>query len=133
MKKTFFLFNILLIISLCSGCENIPSELSSEQKAEVPVTISVQRTGNIVSGIGGVSVYIDNEEVFKVNNNKTESVEIIMTEGIHTIQTKGQGDKSKKVKFEVIENGENEFFFTTEIGNWWGVKLEAKKYIPINQ
>lgn len=132
MKKRSFIFILLLTIILF-GCENTQSKQSVEKKEEVPVKISVQRTGNILSGIGALKVYIDDEEVFQVSNNTTESVEVIMLEGFHTIQTKGQGDKSKKMEFEVLKDGDNEFYFIAEIDNWWGVKLEEKKYIPISQ
>lgn len=54
----------------------------------------------------------------------------MMPVGMHTIQTKGQGDKSKKIKFEVTENGENNFYFSAEISNWYGVKMEKRNYIP---
>ena len=97
---------------------------------EVEVLISVKRTGNIISGIGKLSVLIDGEEVFVVSNNSTESVRIVMTEGKHTIQTTGQGDKSKVLEFVVVSGSSNELYFVTEISNWWGVELEERKYIP---
>ena len=132
VKFPVVLSTILFISIALTGCG--ATEQKSESKVEVPVQISVQRTGNILTGIGDLSVLIDDEDVFQVSNNSTESVEIIMTEGIHTIQTKGQGDKSKKIEFEVINNDDGKkFYFTTEISNWWGIKLEKKKYIPTNQ
>ena len=132
MKFPVMLCAFLLILISLTGCEI--TEKNTESNIEVPVQISVQRTGNILTGIGELSVLIDDEDVFQVSNNSTESFEIIMTEGTHTIQTKGQGDKSKKIKFEVINNDDSKkFYFTTEISNWWGIKLEKKKYIPTNQ
>lgn len=132
MKFPVVLSTILFISIALTGCG--AAEQKTESKVEVPVQISVQRTGNILTGIGDLSVLIDDEDVFQVSNNSTESVEIVMAEGIHTIQTKGQGDKSKKIEFEVINNDDGKkFYFTTEISNWWGIKLEKKKYIPTNQ
>ena len=96
----------------------------------VEVVITVQRTGNILTNIGDLEVWIDNEKVFTVDGNETNGVKIKMLEGEHTIQTKGQGDKSKKIKFNVTSEGNNEFHFTSEISNWYGVNLEERKYIP---
>ena len=98
--------------------------------AKLQVTISVKRTGNILTGIGQMAVLIDDEEVFDVRIDTTETVEITMTEGVHTIQTTGQGDKSKKVEFEVVKGETNEFFFISEISNWYGIELEERQYIP---
>lgn len=70
--------------------------IGNENAEEVEVMISVQRTGNILSNIGDLEVWIDDEKVFEVDSNATNSVKIKMPVGKHTIQTKGQGDKSKK-------------------------------------
>lgn len=126
MKKGKLLL-IAIFVVLLTGCTN---EAVDENAEKVEVMISVQRTGNILTNIGEVEVYIDDEMVFTVDGNSTESVTIKMLEGEHTIQTKGQGDKSKKVKFNVTKDDENEFYYNTEISNWYGVKLEERNYIP---
>ena len=112
-----------------SDTSNEKTEQSVEPK-EVEVMISVQRTGNILTNIGDLEVWIDDEKVFTVDGDSTNSVDINMPEGEHTIQTKGQGDKSKKLIFDVTQDGKNEFYFTTEISNWYGVTLKERKYIP---
>lgn len=118
---------ILIIILLLVGCGKSVSNKSSE---DVDVMISVQRTGNILTNIGALEVWIDDEKVFEVDGNSTNSVKIKMPVGEHTIQTKGQGDKSEKKKFNVTADGENNFYYSAEISNWFGIKLEGKKYIP---
>lgn len=117
------------LISL-TGCGSDVSNGKVEEAKEIEVMISVQRTGNILTNIGDLEVWIDDEKVFTVDGNSTDSVKIKMFEGEHTIQTKGQGDKSKELKFDVTQDGENEFYFTTEISNWYGVSLEERNYIP---
>ena len=99
---------------------------------EVAVFVSVQRTGNILSNIGDLEIWIDDEKVFSVDGNSTNSAVIVMPVGTHTIQAKGQGDKSKKIKFDVVDDDENTFYFTAEISNWFGIKLEKRKYMPIS-
>lgn len=134
MKKPFYKklwFWIIVIIVYCIGKgETTQREVTDVSTEEVEVMISVQRTGNILTNIGALEVWIDDQKVFEVDGNSTNSVKIIMPEGEHTIQTKGQGDKSKKLKFDVTGNRENEFYYSTEISNWYGVKLEERKYIP---
>lgn len=63
--------------------------VGNENAEEVEVMISVQRTGNILSSIGDLEVWIDDEKVFEVDSNSTNSVKIKMPVGKHTIQTKG--------------------------------------------
>lgn len=53
-----------------------------------------------------------------------------MSKGEHAIQTKEQVDKSKKLRFDVTKDGENEFYFTSEISNWYGVSLKERNYMP---
>lgn len=127
MKIKLLLCVMLAFLLLLIGCG---SDANNENVEEVEVMISVQRTGNILTNIGDLEVWIDGEKVFTVDGNSTNSVNIKMLEGEHIIQTKGQGDKSKKVKFDVTQDSENEFYFTTEISNWYGVKLEERNYIP---
>lgn len=127
--KIKLLFVMMISLILLSGCGSDGKEKDVEPK-EVDVMISVQRTGNILTNIGDLEVWIDDEKVFSVDGNSTNSVNIKMLVGEHTIQTKGQGDKSKKMEFDVTEDGENEFYFTAEISNWYGVKLEERNYIP---
>lgn len=112
------------------GCGNSGNKADAKM---VEVMISVKRTGNILTNIGDLDVLIDGEKVFVVDGNSTNSVKIQMLEGKHTIQTKGQGDKSKKLEFNVASRGGKEFYFTTEISNWYGVKLEKRNYIPQNE
>lgn len=124
---------MLIILILLTGCGSETSNEEAKESVEpkeVDVMISVQRTGNILTNIGDLEVWIDDEKVFTVDGNSTNGVKLNMPEGEHTIQTKGQGDKSKKLKFNVTSDGENEFYFTTEISNWYGVDLVEKKYIP---
>ena len=127
MKKKFFLCVIVSCLFLLAACG---SDSTNENAETMEVMISVQRTGNILTNIGALEVWIDDEKVFTVDGNSTNSVNIKMVEGEHTIQMKGQGDKSKKRKFDVTEDGDNQFYFTAEISNWWGVKLEERNYIP---
>lgn len=110
--------------------EHTVSQSVEVKPAELPVLVSVKRTGNLITGIGKMAVLIDDEEVFQVKIDQTESVTITMLEGIHTIQTKGQGDKSKKVEFEVVNGEVNEFYFTSEISNFYGIELEERNYLP---
>ncbi|MEH7495202.1 hypothetical protein [Neobacillus niacini] len=115
-----FITLLMLTFSLLVGCSDVEK---TEGKSEL-VNLSVERTGNLLTGIGKVKVYIDGEEVMKVKNNQIESVELNLPLGIHTIQTKGQGDKSNKLEFEVLEGQVNTFTYLTEISNIYGVKLE---------
>lgn len=124
-KVIIMVFLVFALISL-SACGK-----EAESKEILPVTITVARTGNMLTGVGKVDVYIDDEKVFDVSNNSTESVKVKLEEGVHTIQTKGQGDKSKKLEFEVSNDGDNELYYATEISNWWGVKLEKRNVTPI--
>ncbi|MBJ8005778.1 hypothetical protein JDS88_06480 [Bacillus cereus] len=89
-----------------------------------PVNISVERTGGLLSGFGNVKVYIDGEQVMKVRNEQTESINLYLPSGTHEIQTKGQGDKSSVLKFEVVSGQDNTFNYHTEIGSIYGVELE---------
>ncbi len=113
---------LLLTLLLLAGCVGNQTP-ASEDKRE-PVTISVERDGGLLTGIGNVKVYIDGKEVMKVKNNQTKSVELLLTPGTHTIQTKGQGDKSSTVEFQVLTGEVNAFSFHTEISNVYGVSLE---------
>lgn len=129
-RKRVFL-GIIILCVLIWGVNNIHfGKEKMEIATEVKAMISVQRTGNILTNIGELEVLIDDEKVFVVDGNSTNSITTMMPVGIHTIQTKGQGDKSKKIKFEVTENGENNFYFSAEISNWYGVKMEKRNYIP---
>jgi len=133
LRKQILLVIALLLTILFSGCDNNNKE-NYEKKAEIPVNISVKRTDSFLSSLYNLSVYIDNEEVFRVGGNKTESTKIIISEGIHTIQIKRKFNKSKKIKFEVIKNRDNQFFFITEYDAlFWGtIKLEKRKYLPLD-
>lgn len=121
---------ILAMMFQIVGCGKNDAEDESKKAKMVEVMISVQRTGNILTNIGDLDVLIDGEKVFEVDGDSTNSVKIKMLEGTHTIQTKGQGDKSKKVEFKVTSHGEKEFYYNAEISNWYGVKLEKRNYIP---
>lgn len=124
MKIKRWLYMVIACLFFITGC-------GSDSTAEtVDVMISVQRTGNILTNIGDLEVWVDGESVFTVGGNSTNYVNIKMSEGKHTIQVKGQGDKSKKLKFNVTQDGENEFYFTAEISNWFGVKLKKRNYVP---
>lgn len=124
-------FVVVCILILCTP-DNQPETISSTEANNVAVLVSVQRTGNILTNIGELEIWIDEEKVFGVDGNSTNSAIIMMPVGTHTIQAKGQGDKSKKLKFVVTEDSENEFYYSAEISNWFGVKFEEKKYIQIN-
>lgn len=129
MKRKVLLWGVLILSLLLIGCGN-DEDIDSYKNDEVVISmISVQRTGNLLTNIGTMEVWIDDEKVFEVDGNSTNSAKIKMTVGEHTIQTKGQGDKSKKLKFTVAANEENEFYYTAEISNWYGVKLEERNYI----
>ena len=130
MKRKLLLWGVLVLLLLLIGCGN-KEGIDNYKNDEVVISmISVQRTGNLLTNIGALEVWIDDEKVFEVDGNSTNTVKLKMTVGEHTIQTKGQGDKSKKLKFIVDANEENEFYYTTEISNWYGVKLQERKYIP---
>ena len=130
MKRKSLLWGVLVLLLLLIGCEN-EEGIDNYKNDEVVISmISVQRTGNLLTNIGALEVWIDDEKIFEVDGNSTNTVKIKMTVGEHTIQTKGQGDKSKKLKFTVDANEENEFYYTTEISNWYGVKLQERNYIP---
>lgn len=129
-KKKIILWLIVFGVLIWGVKKIQPGTEGNGTDNEVEVMISVQRTGNVLTNIGNLEVWIDDEKVFEVDGNSTNSVVIKMPVGKHTIQTKGQGDKSKKVKFEVTEDGKNEFYFSTQISNWYGVKLEKQNYIP---
>ncbi|WP_102272126.1 TcaA NTF2-like domain-containing protein [Cytobacillus massiliigabonensis] len=122
MKKVVHVIYFIMLIMFLAACSNSEKDEILEQ-----VQISVERTGGLLTGIGKVKVYIDDEEVMKVKNNKTETLEMSMSTGIHTIQTKGQGDKSDVVEFEVVAGANNIFHFNTEISNVYGVKLKLLK------
>ncbi|MDR6726166.1 archaellum component FlaF (FlaF/FlaG flagellin family) [Paenibacillus amylolyticus] len=114
---------ILLILGLIliAGCGNSQSTPDEEEELTV---INVERTGGFLTGFGKVKVFIDGEEVMKVKNDEINSVELSLIPGEHTIQTKGQGDKSSVVKFEVVAGEVNEFTYHTEISNIYGVSLD---------
>ncbi len=133
MKIKLLLCIMSTFLILLIGCSTGIGDGRVEESAElekVEVMISMQRTGNILTNIGDLEVWVDGEMVFTVDGNSTDSVKIKMLEGEHTIQVKGQGDESKKLKFNVTKDGENEFYFTAEISNWIGVKLKERKYVP---
>lgn len=122
MKKVVYVINFIMLMMFLVACSNSVNDENLEQ-----VKISVERTGGLLTGIGKVKVYIDDKEVMKVKNNQTETLEMSMSTGIHTIQTKGQGDKSDVVEFEVVAGANNIFHFNTEISNLYGVKLKLLK------
>jgi hypothetical protein len=119
VKKLLNYLIFVLVITLLAACSS-----SGESANKEVVQISVERTGGLLTGIGKVKVYIDDEEVMKVKNNHTEAVELSLLPGTHTIQTKGQGDKSDVMEFEVVAGADNIFEFNTEISNIYGVKLK---------
>lgn len=114
--------SLLLGLLLIVGCSEIQSD--STEVETVPVTISVERSGNLITGIGKVTVYIDGKNVMKLKNNQSKSVKLSLAIGRHFIQTKGQGDKSAKVEFEVTAGESNNFLYHTEISSMYGVNLE---------
>ena len=123
LEKRWYVVTLLMIfLLLFAGCSG-GKENVNDADLEL-VNVSVERTGGLINGIGKVMVYIDGEEVMKVKNNETESIELHLSPGVHTIQTKGQGDKSDEVEFEVIAGQDNTFTYQTEISNIYGVKLE---------
>lgn len=135
MKKRTILALVFVIIILCFVFDLLNDKTETTSTTvdnEVAVFVSVQRTGNILSNIGDLEIWIDDEKVFSVDGNSTNSAVIVMPVGTHTIQAKGQGDKSKKIKFDVVDDDENTFYFTAEISNWFGIKLEKRKYMPIS-
>lgn len=108
---------LILGLSLLSGCGN--SKNVTDEEPEL-VVINVERTGGFLTGIGKVKVYIDAEQVMKVKNDETNSVELYLSPGEHTIQTTGQGDKSSAVKFVVVAGENNTFTYHTEISSVYG-------------
>lgn len=125
LSKTFItLILFVLGLLLLNGCSG--NQLNASGNHEL-VKVSVERTGGVISGIGNVKVYIDDKEVMKVKNKQTKSVELLLSPGIHTIQTKGQGDKSKVVKFEVVAGEDNHFSYQTEISSFYGLSLQRVK------
>ena len=120
IKKTWHVLTLLMVILfLLVGCSEDKQDGNLES-----VNVSVERTGGLLTGIGKVKVYIDGDQVMKVKNNQIESVELYLSPGTHEIQTKGQGDRSKVVKFEVVDGKNNTFAYHTEISNIYGLKLE---------
>lgn len=119
-KKWYITILMVIGLLLLAGCNGG----SSKENGTQLVTLSVERTGGFLSGIGKIKVYVDGKQVMKVKNNKTESVELQLAPGIHTIQTKGQGDKSKKVDFEVSAEQDNNLTYQTEVSNVYGVSLQ---------
>lgn len=118
MKKVVYVISCILLIMLLVACSNNDEKLELEQ-----VKISVKRTGNLLTGIGKVKVYIDDEKVMEIKNDHTETINMALSPGIHTIQIKGQGDKSDVEEFEVVAGANNIFLFNTEISSIYGVKL----------
>ena len=127
MKKVLYLIflNLLVIVLVACASSDIDQESATPEPIPQQVEINVERMGNLITGIGKVKVYIDDEEVTKVGNNDTEKVNLKLMPGTHTIQTKGQGDKSDVVEFEVVEGANNRFFFSTEISSVAGVNLDV--------
>lgn len=123
MKKVLYSLNLVLLVILLAACTNSAEQKSDEAQKSELVQISVERTGGLVTGIGDVKVYIDDEEVMEVKNDQTEIIELPLLPGTHTIQTKGQGDKSDVLGFEVVAGEQNTFRYHTEISNIYGVKL----------
>ncbi|MDN4081408.1 hypothetical protein [Paenibacillus polymyxa] len=123
LRKNFSVLILLILgLSLLTSCNNNAS--NTTDKNQELVVINVERTGGLLNGIGKVTVYIDDEQVMKVKNNQTNSAELYLSPGVHTIQTKGQGDKSSLVNFEVVAGEDNTFTYHTEISNIYGVSLE---------
>lgn len=118
-KKSNIIMVVMIGLLLLVGCN---SEEASKKDTKQVVTLNVERTGGFLSGIGKVKVYVDGKQVMKVK--ETESIELQLKPGTHTIQTKGQGDKSKKVEFIVTEGQDNILYYQTEISNIYGLSLE---------
>jgi hypothetical protein len=118
-EKWHIIILLMVGLLLLAGC----SAEASKEDIQL-VNLNVERTGGLLSGIGKVKVYVDGEQVMKVKNNTTESVELHLASGTHTIQTKGQGDKSKEVEFEVMTGQDNTFTYQTEVSNVYGVSLQ---------
>lgn len=123
LKSNLLPIMIAAVLLLIAGCSS-DSRSSSSNSEKFPVKVSVERTGGLINGIGTVKIYVDDEEVFKLKNKQTKSVDLLLPPGVHTIQSKGQGDKSKSVKFEVIEGQDNVFHYQTEISHVYGISLE---------
>lgn len=119
VKKWHIVILLMVGLLLVAGC----GEGSSKGDTQL-VKLNVERTGGLISGIGKVKVYVDGKQVMKVKNKKTESVELHLAPGTHTVQTKGQGDKSSKVNFEVVAEQDNTFTYRTEISSVYGLSLE---------
>lgn len=120
-KASSVIILLILGLVLLAGCGN--SQSATDEELELTV-IKVERTGGFLTGFGKVKVYIDGEEVMKVKNDEANSVELSLVPGEHTIQTKGQGDKSSVVNFEVVVGENNTFTYHTEISSMYGVSLE---------
>lgn len=132
MKKWSKVLIVIILLILAASCEKDTSheDTSSEDDGEkVEVIVGVLRTGSILNNLGKMDVLVDGEEVFKVSGSSDNAVRLKMSKGEHTIQTKAQGNKSKKIKFNVSKDGEI-FYYEAEISNWYGIKMKEKEYIP---
>jgi hypothetical protein len=108
---------------LLTGCGGVEKNIDFEEE-KVNVTIGVARTGGLLTGMGKMKIYVDGQEVFTVKNDDTVYHDMMLHPGVHSIQAKGQGDKSKEVEFEVVTGKEQRFVYNAEISNFIGVDLE---------
>lgn len=124
MKKHYFLFVLIAILILLTGCGN---NVSSEG---IDIVINVEREGNFLTSSGEMDVLIDKEILFTIDGTSSGSAKVNLREGKHTIQVKAQGDKSEKLEFDVSNDGDRRLYFTAEVGNFLGVELILRDDIP---
>lgn len=124
-RRTIGLFLLILIMCLIIliGCAGVEKNINFDEE-KVDVTIGVARTGGLLTGIGKMKVFVDGKEVFTVKNDDTVYQDMMLHPGVHAIQVKGQGDKSKEIDFEVVAGQENRLVYTAEISNFYGIDLE---------
>ena len=65
MKKVLYLIFLNLLVIVLVACASSDTDQESATPEPIPqqVEINVERMGNLITGIGKVKVYIDDEEV----------------------------------------------------------------------
>ena len=91
LKSNLLPIMIAAVLLLIAGCGDSRSSSSNSEK--FPVKVSVERTGGLINGIGTVKIYVDDEEVFKLKNKQTKSVDLLLPPGVHTIKAKDRATR----------------------------------------
>lgn len=124
MKKILNTLEVVLFALILAACTNSAEQNNEEEPETALAQISVEGTGEI----GDIKVFIDDEEGMEVKNNQQNTIELPLLIGTHTIQLKGQEEKSNVLGFEVESGEKNRFSFYIETsGSQLSLKHSTEK------